>query len=390
MRTLSAADFLKTAMSTAHHYGFVSVDRLKDHVSVEDASKKIEHRSTAIDRKIDNSNGMLTSGMTQYFNYRLNTMNKPILFYSVEQVPRSGDVALSLQIFNVKKSIAEALLIQTIRSMLGDLGYDHYSVRVNSLGDADSVSRYIRELSNFLRRRISDMPLPARELMKEHALMALMHLIEKNHDLVGKSPNPLEYLTDASRKHFREIVEYLDMSSVPYEIDPTLVGHHQCYSEALFEFDLYEDENRETTLKDDLNIRGGRYNAFVSRMSRTDISAVGAVIALKDKKILGDLPVRRDPIPSVYMIQLGFGPKIRSLCIIDELRRAGIIVYQNVASDSLSEQLREAEAKSVRYAVIVGQKEYVDGTAIVRDLKEQCQESVSQKTLISRLRKVAA
>lgn len=238
-----------------------------------------------------------------------------------------------------------------------------------------------------MRKRIDDMPAPARELMKEHVFVALMHLIEKEHELARKSPSPLEYLTDASRKHFREIVEYLDMSNIPYEIDPKLLGHYKCYSDALFAFDLYDDTNQLMT-ESPLYIRGGRYNAFIARTSKTNVPAAGAVIVLRDKKSPTHVPVpRRKKIPSVFVVQLGFGPKVKSLLLLDQLRHAGIPAYQNIVSDSLTEQLNEAQTKDVRYAIILGQKEYVDGTVILRDLKAQSQEYLPYEGLAAHLRK---
>ena len=42
-----------------------------------------------------------------------------------------------------------------------------------------------------MRKRIDDMPAPARELMKEHVFVALMHLIEKEDELGHRGPSPL-------------------------------------------------------------------------------------------------------------------------------------------------------------------------------------------------------
>jgi histidyl-tRNA synthetase len=299
-------------------------------------------------------------------------------------------MALALHVFNVKKSIGEALLIQTIRSLLADLGVSNFVVRINSIGDTDSSTRYTRDLTNFLKKRLDEMPTPARELMKEHAIMALMHLIEREHELARRTPNPLEYLTDSSRKHFREIVEYLDMSGTPFEIDPKLVGHHECYTDALFAFDIL-DEERVPLQESPFYIRGGRYNTFVQKMSKTKVPAAGALLVLKDKKLPAQVPVARAPQESpVYLVQLGFGPKVKTLLLIDELRRAGVAVRQNVLSDSLSEQLRHAESTNARYAVILGHKEYMDGTVIIRDLHQQNQENLPVSNLASYLRKVAA
>ena len=73
--------------------------------------------------------------------------------------------------------------------------------------------------------------------------------------------------------------------------------------------------------------------------------------------------------------------------LVDELRKAGINVFQNLASDSLSTQLRDAEARNVKYSVIIGQKEFVDGTVILRDMQGRNQEYVKMDVLTQRLKR---
>ncbi|MCF7816232.1 MAG: hypothetical protein K9M10_03980 [Candidatus Pacebacteria bacterium] len=385
MPAVSTQDFLKSSAHTAYHFGFSPLEKMKALSACKNCDTRISHKATAQNRKNDSLYGLLTSGACSYFDHKLNGIEGPSLFYTTEQVPRSGDIAVTFHVLNVKKSIAEALLIQTIQSLLNDLGYINHIVRINSLGDTDSTSRYIRDLTTYLRKRLDEMPPAARELMKEHPLVALMHLIEKDHDLAKKSPSPLEYLTDASRKHFREIVEYLDMSETPFEIDPRLLGHHDCYSDALFAFDIL-NKDLEKDPENPLYIRGGRYSTFITKTSKSKIPAVGAVLILKDKKAPAHIPVPRiKHNPDVYLVQLGFGPKVKSLLLIDELRRAGICVYQNIMSDSLGEQLRHAEAKNARYAIILGHKEFMDGNIIVRDLHNQSQESIPSAILVAHL-----
>jgi histidyl-tRNA synthetase len=387
---ISTQDFVRSASRTAQHYGFSSVDTLKENPACKECSEKITHTASAQDRKEDSLHGILTAGMTAYFENKLNAIPGPSLFYTIDKVPRSGDIAVSFHIINVQKSIAEALLIQTVRSLLNDIGQENSVVRINSLGDADSLTRYTRDLTNYLRKRLDDMPPTARELMKEHACSAFMHLVEKEHELCAKSPSPLEYLSDVSRKHFREIVEYLDMTQTPFEIDPRLIGHHECYSDALFAFDILDEDGVRLGENAPLTARGGRYDAFVSRMTKEKVPAVGAVLILKDKKAPAQIAFPRNKkVPSVYLAQLGFGPKVRSLLLIEELRKAGIRVNQNVTSDSLTEQLRKAEATGAEYAVILGHKEFMENTVIIRNLHEQNQENISLGSLVSYLKKVA-
>jgi histidyl-tRNA synthetase len=78
------------------------------------------------------------------------------------------------------------------------------------------------------------------------------------------------------------------------------------------------------------------------------------------------------------------------LLLIDSLRRAGIPVFHDLASDSLSSQLRSAERRGVKYVLIIGQKEFVDNTIIFRDMDVRNQEYVDVDTVIRRLKRRVA
>jgi histidyl-tRNA synthetase len=379
----SPTEFLKVAHATAEHFGFQTIEQLRKEPECKDCITTLPHTVTATNKKTDAHGGLLTGGVVTYCDERLHALGRPVLLYSLEQTPRTGEPAVTFHIFNVDRSIAEAILIQASRALATELGHTEHTVRINSLGDKDSLTRYTRELTNYLKKRIDTMPSIARELMKEHPLAALTHLIETEHEMAHRSPNPLEYLSDQSRKHFREIIEFLDMSETPYEIDPKMMAHHECYSDAIFSIDI----NNEDGSPSPLSIKGGRFNEFFNRTTRTKTAGVGAVIVHKNNKAPARVPRAKSTTPSVFVVQLGFGPKIRSLMLVDSLRRAGIPVFHNLASDSLSTQLREAEARGVRYTLIIGQKEFVDNTVILRDMNVRNQEYVDHDTLMKRLKR---
>ena len=379
----SPTEFLKVAHQTAEHFGFQTVDQLKKHALCKECLVSLPHTITATNKRVDAHSGLMSNGAVAFCEEKLHAIGEPVLLYTIDQTPRTGEPAVSFHIFNVERSIAEAILIQVSRALATELGHTDHVVRINSLGDRDSVARYTREITSYLRKRLDHMPPAARELMKEHPLSALSNLIESSHDLGMRSPSPLEFLSDGSRKHFREIIEYLDMSETPYEIDPKMLGHHEYYSDAIFSLDIPQEDGADVAL----SIRGGRFNEFMHRNTKSKTPAVGIVALLKNNKVPTRLPRHKLHTPSVYLVHLGFGPKIRSLMLIDDLRRAGIPVMHNLTSDSLSAQLRDAEAKGVRFAVIIGQKEFVDNTVILRDMSIRNQENVEQISLVKRLKK---
>lgn len=376
-------DFLRAAGKTAEHFGFRTIENLKKEPACKNSTNSIPHTVDKDEITIDVRSGLFGKSVALYCEENLNALNAPVLLYHHHEVPETGDTAVTFNIFNVQKSIAEAILIQASRALLLDLGHTDHLVRINSLGDNESTVRYGREVTNFLKRRLDHMPAEARELMKEHSLLALMHLVDIGHDLAFKSPNPLEYLSDQSRKHFREIIEYLDMSDTPYEIDPKMLGHHECYSDALFTIDTLMEDGSEAPL----SVRGGRYDELVYRKTKTRTPATGAVLILKGSKFPTRIPRNKESVPSVYLVQLGFGPKVRSLLLIDNLRKAGIPVFHDLTSDSLSTQLRDAEARGVKYTIIVGQKEFVEQSVILRDMAARNQEHIPQSELVKKLRR---
>ncbi len=383
----TTTDFIKAATHTAHHFGFRPLEDVKDDTRCKNASTTDGPRILVAQRRLDALQGLLTSGACAYLEHNFHGLGEPALFYSIEETPRTGDIALSLQILGVEKSIAESLLIHTLHSLLHDLNLTEHSMRINSLGDRESLTRYSRELGNYLKKRLDIMPGQARELMKEHVLYALAHLIERGHELGTKSPSSLEYLNETSRKHFREIIEYLDFSNTPYEIDSRLLGHHQCYSQTLFAIDSYIDADR--TEESNVSVRGGRYDEFIYHATKKNLPAVGAVVTFKDHPMPARVPRHKGETPLVYIVQLGFGPKLRSLALIEELKRAAIPVYQSLSSDSLTAQLEQARRHNVPLTVILGQKEFVENSVIVRDMRSSSQENVPLSNLVSYLRKTA-
>lgn len=374
----SSTDFLKAATSTAEHFGFRTAESIKKdplckNCEVPMPFAESENKNPAV--------CLLSNGVSTFCQENLHALKAPVLLYSLEQLKDTGETSVTLNIFNVQKSIAEAILIQAGRSLLKELELDDHIVRINSLGDNESTTRYGRELTNFFRKRLDAMPDSSRELMKQHVFLALEDLIAQDHDLAYRSPNPLEFLSDQSRKHFREIVEYLDMTETPYEIDPKMISNHDYFSDALFSI---ETPNLETS---PINVRGGRFDEYFYRQTRNRIGAAGAVITFNNSKQPARIPKAKSVDPTVYVVQLGFGPKVRSLTIIDELKRAGVPVRHDLASDSLSTQLRDAEARGVRYTVIIGQKEFVDNTVILRDMKERSQENIAIDAMVKKLKK---
>ena len=93
------------------------------------------------------------------------------------------------------------------------------------------------------------------------------------------------------------------------------------------------------------------------------------------------------PEMDVFVAQLGEQGRKRALAVFEEIRKSGITVCEAFGKEAIKAQMEIANRKKVKFAIIVGQKEVLDGTAIIRDMDAGTQEIVDVKKVVQELRK---
>ncbi|MBX4209484.1 hypothetical protein KW799_02230, partial [Candidatus Parcubacteria bacterium] len=125
--------------------------------------------------------------------------------------------------------------------------------------------------------------------------------------------------------------------------------------------------------------------------SKKDLPAVGVSIALPKKPVKGGM-VKQSVIakildPQVCFMQLGFEAKLKSLRLIEALREARIPVLQSPAKDKMAGQVGMAEKTQAPVVVIMGKKEAMEDSVIIRDSATRSQDTVLVKDAAARLKK---
>jgi histidyl-tRNA synthetase len=181
---------------------------------------------------------------------------------------------------------------------------------------------------------------------------------------------------------------------VPYRIDNHLVRGLDYYCKTVFEIveetPANEDDTEEAPAPLSL-AGGGRYDYLAKHIGgKKDVPSMGVsigvdrVVQSASHKVLTPRILKK---PKVYFIQLGFDAKLKSLEVIEILRTAKIPVQQSLAKDKLSGQLGVAEKLRIPYTIILGQREAIDGTVIVRNMKNRSQDTVKITDLAEYLKK---
>lgn len=327
--------------------------------------------------------------MRSYIEHGMNSQPQPILFYQYgpsfrHDNPQKGRYRqfyqFDIDALGSEKSILDALVIKSIMTVLQESGGENLSVDINSIGCKDCRPSYVRELVSYYKKNLNALPPVDRERLKTNPLRILDSKEEKTIEINLAAPDAVSFLCPACKKHFKEVLEYVEEMGIPYVLNKNLVRGLSYYTRTVFEF-IHRDENgAPITIA-----AGGRYDYLGRQLgSKKDIPAVGGSIGV-DRVMTMPWYIKHTPRiikkPKVYFIQLGIDAKLKSLNVIEILRKAHVPLVQALSKDSLGAQLGMAEKSGAPYTIIFGQKEAIEGTVIVRNMATRSQETVKQKNL---------
>jgi histidyl-tRNA synthetase len=228
-----------------------------------------------------------------------------------------------------------------------------------------------------------------RERLKINPLRILDSKEEKTKEINENAPDSVSFLCPSCKKHFKEVLEYLEEMNIPYNINKNLVRGLSYYTRTVFE--IIEQGGGEDGVPLAL-AGGGRYDYLARQVGgKRDVPAIGISIGV-DRIIASawykNLSPRILKKPKIYFIQLGSEAKLKSLNIIEILRKAHIPIAQSLSKDSLGSQLAIAEKLAIPYAIIFGVKEALDNSVIVRDMSNRSQDTVKLNKLLKYLKEL--
>ncbi|NOY35372.1 MAG: histidine--tRNA ligase [bacterium] len=303
-----------------------------------------------------------------------------------------------LEIINEEKAVAEAAIIRTMVSALEEIGVGPVVVRINSLGDAECKNAYRKELLAYYRKNLSKLCGDCKRRYKTNPLRLLDCKEEQCSAIKEKAPQMVNYLCDPCKRHFKDVLEFLDSSGVNYFLDTHLVRGLDYYSRTVFE--IFEDTQPEETDSGDREgsaktaiAAGGRYDSMAKLLSGKDFPSAGGAIGIdRVAEILNErkIKIKARKKPKVFFIQIGTAAKYKSLEIMEMLRKARVPMSQSIGKDSLKGQLKIAAKLEAPYALILGQKETVENSIIVRDMNSREQETVPIEKVVEIIRKKLA
>lgn len=282
--------------------------------------------------------------------------------------------------------VVDAQLIIIGWNMLTELGIDS-TVRVNSLGTPESRANYRNALVTYFRSKRAKLSEDDKRRLLKNPLRLLDSKDPAIQELKAEAPQIVDWLDEDSKARFMRVLEYLDEVGVPYQLDPYLVRGLDYYDRTVFEYYAASDdlEHAQSALGG-----GGRYDGLVEQLGGRPTPAAGLSLGLDRlvSRMKGlDPTVKSLDRCDIFLAQLGEMGRKKALALFEEFRRAGVPVGEAFSKSNIKAQMEIANRRGAKWAVVIGQKEVLDGTAIIRDMDAGTQEIVDVKKVVNEVKK---
>ncbi len=288
--------------------------------------------------------------------------------------------------------VVDAQVIMTAIAIVRRSGLDPL-VSINSTGCKMCRPQYIEQLVAYYRTRRSQLCQDCKKRLVRNPLRLLDCKEEQCKSVKGEAPQIVDSLCPECKDHFVRVLEYCDELEIPYQLSSSLVRGLDYYTKTVFEvYERTEGAGRQDALGG-----GGRYDGLLELLGGRPTPGIGfslgvdrIVNALKEKQTDVAPGAAIEGAPQIFFAQLGEQARRQAIVLVERIRQEGISVAEQFSKDGLKGQLERANRLGVRYTVILGQKEVLDGTVLVRDMEGGVQEIIDRQKLVEMLKKKLA
>ncbi len=260
-----------------------------------------------------------------------------------------------VEAFGAESPLLDAEIISMAFNIYSILGLQDLVVKVNTLGDEESREQYRKNLVEYLEPQREHLCNDCQERIDTNPLRVLDCKV----DSFDNPPKMSDARTKEAQNYFEEVLHYLDVLGIPYEVDETLVRGLDYYNHTVFEVQAtIEGFGSQSTL-----CGGGRYNGLVKEFGGPDIPGIGFAFGV-DRSILAleaaGIEMAKPDFVNVYVATF---PETRAegFRLLEGLRLSGFIAEMSAEEKSLKAQLKQANKLNTEVVLVLGEEELAEG-----------------------------
>ena len=209
--------------------------------------------------------------------------------------------------------------------------------------------------------------------------------VPEDQPIIDTLPKIAEYLDDASKAHFAQVLSALDACGVPYTVNPRLVRGLDYYTRTTFEF-THGGLGAQNAL-----LGGGRYDGLSEMLGGPKAPGIG--FAMGEDRLILTLQAQAEaagaatasPRADAFIAPMGEAMNAAALKLARELRQAGLAIELGDGSFRLKKSFEIAD-KLARNIVILGEDEAASGILTLKNFATATQTKVPRAELAAALR----
>jgi histidyl-tRNA synthetase len=271
----------------------------------------------------------------------------------------------------------DAEVILMCRSLWRDLGLSDVRLDINCLGQSSERKAHREALIHHLDGGRELLDAEAQRRLHSNPLRILDTKNPAMQGLVEAAPRLMDFLGEASLKHFEGVCKSLDAAGQPYRVNHRLVRGMDYYSLTVFEW-VTDRLGAQGTV-----CGGGRYDGLAELIGGKPAQGIGWGMGIERVLDLLQQSGVQPPavVPDAYAVVPSIDALPQAMQVAEALRQAGVSVLMHAAGKdawgSMKSQFKKADASGARHALIFGDQELAQGVVAIKPLRDA---SASQST----------
>ncbi len=281
--------------------------------------------------------------------------------------------------------IRDAEVLEMLATLLDELGIKGWRLEINSIGSSDDRRSYNAALREALAPVKSQLCEDNQRRAETNPLRVLDSKAPEDQDLINALPKIADFLDEASRTHFAQVLIALGACGVPYHVNPRLVRGLDYYTRTTFEFTVPDGSGLGTQ---NALLGGGRYDGLSEMLGGPKAPGIGFAIG-QDRLILTlqaqlEAEATAEKLDA-YIAPMGEAQNPGALALAKELRAAGLKVEIGDGTFRLKKSFEVAD-KQARRIILLGEDEATSGVLTVKTFATGEQTKVPRAELTAALK----